>query len=981
VIHDTLCHLGISSIKRLIRAGHVKIADPTTRTAVLALDSLPCVDCAATSVSVAPKSKVGHVPHQDEAGLFSSDVCFINVPSLGGSVMFAGWICHRNDWVTISYHKTKDSVTPWFIRNKDSIERAASTAMRLLRTDNGGEYTNLEMITFCANERIARQMTSPASSFQNGKIERFFRTVRAHAGASLRRSGLGSRFWAEAVALCVYVHNRLPTATRGSPFEAVFGRTPSLALVHPFGCQVWAHTDVSKSGMRDRAIECVYLSPATATKDGHKLLNLTSRRIIVSRSCRFSDTIFPLAEREGSMRSRVEPQTAFEESDMPVLPASISQYPSKEGLTTVGVPHGDDEKDQERAVDVADDVEAAGAAGVDDALGNFFGDVVDALNGGNLRTPRVRAPPASFDPSGYDAQRKHDRQRKANAEANVSTSHAQQLYDGVMARVTDDEPVPKTLSDIFALPQGDNRELWIDSVRDELRSQINNGTWRETDRNSGRKAIGARFVFKIKTDSNGVPSRCKTRLVAKGYTQRSEIDFGETYSPTLRFNTLKALLASSVQHRVEIHQMDITTAFLNAPLEEELNLRLPEFRLLQEMLPDLDLGTDTGEVRLQRSIYGLKQSPRNWSDHISSTLAGLGFVQSHCDPCLWLKCEGGVFRAAVAYFVDDILICARGQDLVDTKAALSSAYKLTDGGPVSFFLGIRMIHNLDVQANTATLTMVQDSATKALLSRYNMLDARVMSTPADPAKAPSADEPTQEELDYMDGKNLRALVGSLMYLLVTRPDISNAVNHLARAVNKPRKADWQAAMHLLRYLAGTIYFGLKYTSEEETPTSAKLVGYCDADWGGDKKTRRSTSGHVFMLSGGPIAHKCRLQRIVALSSCEAELVALALGFQELTWLRRLLIELCVITNDDAIVMNEDNKAAIQLATDRRFSERTKHMDIKYFYIAGELEANRVVIEYCETAKMIADIMTKPLGRVVFQRLRDMLGVKEIKIAV
>jgi len=232
----------------------------------------------------------------------------------------------------------------------------------------------------------------------------------------------------------------------------------------------------------------------------------------------------------------------------------------------------------------------------------------------------------------------------------------------------------------------------------------------------------------------------------------------------------------------------------------------------------------------------------------------------------------------------------------------------------------------------------------------------------------------QEERTFMLGKPYRALVGSLLYLLFTRPDITFSVNQLTRHLDNPRRSHWTAALRLLKYLRGTATLTLHYQRQEES--SFSLVGYSDSDWGGCTTTRKSTTGYAFLLCGAAISWKTKLQPSVALSTCEAELMALSEAGREAIWLRCMSDELAQRFASDPVPINEDNQAARLLVQDRRFSERTKHVALRHFFVREEVGNGTIIVPYCPTHLMIADILTKALQRVIFERLRSMLGLRE-----
>lgn len=396
-------------------------------------------------------------------------------------------------------------------------------------------------------------------------------------------------------------------------------------------------------------------------------------------------------------------------------------------------------------------------------------------------------------------------------------------------------------------------------------------------------------------------------------------------------------------------------------------MRLPEQNLIDEALPDF---MSDAVVRLNKCLYGLVQSPREFFKHFSAVLKKIGFTQSTMDPCLWLKHHLGKLIAAIAIFVDDAAIAAAEGEVANIKLALQQNFDMTDGGPISWFLGVRL--NYDVAAGSMSLD--QGAAISRLLSQFNMSDCSPVSTPIETRLTRDPTVMGQEERIFMQNKDYRGLVGSTLYLLFTRPDMTYAVNQLTRHVNDPRRAHWLAAMRVLKYLRGTINLALHYQREEEP--AAGIIGYSDADWGGDTETRRSTTGFVFLLCGGAVSWKTKLQTSVALSTCEAELMALSDAAREAIWLRQLAIELQLPSSSEPVLINEDNQAALQLVRDQRFSERTKHVALRHFFAREQVAEGTIAVDYCSTERMVADIFTKPALRVLFERLCALLGLRQ-----
>ena len=265
----------------------------------------------------------------------------------------------------------------------------------------------------------------------------------------------------------------------------------------------------------------------------------------------------------------------------------------------------------------------------------------------------------------------------------------------------------------------------------------------------------------------------------------------------------------------------------------------------------------------------------------------------------------------------------------------------------------------------------QQAYTEKLLKRFGMEKANPVATPVDTSN--KLVKATESE-ECVDQQEYQSAVGSLLYLAVaTRPDIAFAVSNVTKFSAQPTKQHWVAVKRILRYLKGTADYGLVFTHN----APGECVGYSDADWGGDLNDRKSTSGYLFKISGGTVSWRSKKQSCVALSTAEAEYVALASATQEATWMSRLTAGL-ENRSEEPIVLFEDNQSAISMTKNPQFHGRSKHISIKYHFIRDQVEKGIVNLNYCPTRDMIADIMTKGLPKEQFTRLRSMAGVTSLR---
>ena len=352
-------------------------------------------------------------------------------------------------------------------------------------------------------------------------------------------------------------------------------------------------------------------------------------------------------------------------------------------------------------------------------------------------------------------------------------------------------------------------------------------------------------------------------------------------------------------------------------------------------------------------------------------MGGLTLARAEADHAVFIKREGDQ-ELVVTSSVDDLMVTGTTELVAHFRREIQKRFEMTDGGK------LRWILNIEVQFDVATQTarMRQLNAIDALAARFNLENAHPVSTPLDPnARLTREHSPkTQAEADEMADVPYRQLVGSLMYLAVaTRPDISYAVQYHSQWLERPGRAHWESAKRVVRYLMGTRERWLVLGGSR-----AGLVGYTDADWGTSTDSRHSISGYVFTLGGGAISWSAKKQAVVALSSTEAEYIAITHAAKEALWLRALLADVMGPEFARApIPLFSDNKSAIALARDNTFHPRTKHIDIRYHWIREVVERGDIELDYMETARMPADAFTKALARARLNALIETFGLRAL----
>jgi hypothetical protein len=485
---------------------------------------------------------------------------------------------------------------------------------------------------------------------------------------------------------------------------------------------------------------------------------------------------------------------------------------------------------------------------------------------------------------------------------------------------------------------------WDKAIKEEMQSLSDMNTFELVPRLASMKPLPSKWVFRLKRGMDGEIERYKARLVVKGFRQREGVDYNEVFAPVGSSSALRVLMARAAEEDWHIHQIDFKTAFLNAALTEDVYLEFPEG------YPITDEERSRSVLHLLKSLYGLKQAPREWYLMLKGALLGMGFRQSDADPGIFYR--DGVY---LLLYVDDQLIMGPDMSKIqDIIREIAEQFVITDMGPAKMFLGVEIVRG------PKSVKLTQKRYTQSLLVKYATVKGKVVSTPA---VAHSRDEADSNSM--AESQPYAELVGSLLYLSTwTRPDISFAVGRLTRHMQSPRLIDWNDALRVMNYLKGTPDHGITFRQG-----GGSLAGYTDSDYATDSTNGKSVSGMVFMMNGGPICWKSKQQSTVALSTCEAELIAATSTAKEAMWLRKLLPELGVPMSEPVQCLG-DNAGALQLIKHPVLSTKSKHIRQNAFYAREVSESNEVRFTYVNSAENLADIFTKACETKVFEYLRD-----------
>jgi hypothetical protein len=555
------------------------------------------------------------------------------------------------------------------------------------------------------------------------------------------------------------------------------------------------------------------------------------------------------------------------------------------------------------------------------------------------------SPPPEFGEDELDADHDEDVPLRFRAVDDIVRPAGCNLGDARLLTVSAEEPA--------SLAQAQQEARWRRAMEEELRSIEENRTWTLTELPRGQRAIGLKWVFKVKKDEHGAIIRHKARLVAKGYAQREGIDYTEVFAPVARLEAVRLLLAMAAHEGWAVHHMDVKTAFLNGDLQEEV--------FVQQAPGFAQPGEEHKVYKLHKALYGLHQAPRAWNEKLDEKMCVLGFEKCPSEHAIY--CRGvGTERLVVGVYVDDLIITGSNNNSIKKfKTQMADIFKMSDLGLLTYYLGI------EVKQDAGGITLSQESYAKKILEKAGMEDCNPCEVPMQ-AKLKMSKE---SDTPLVDATEFRSLVGSLRYLVNTRPDLAFSVGYVSRFMEEPHEEHLAAVKHILRYIAGTSNLGLKY--ERKKGELSVLLGYSDSDLAGDVDSRKSTSGVIFFLGGSPISWQSTKQKVVALSSCEAEYIAAATAACQAVWLARLLAEVQSSVVSKPVIW-VDNKSTISLVKNPVHHDRSKHIDIRYHFIRDCAHKGLIEVRFIRTDEQLGDVLTKPLCKTKFQDICTKIGL-------
>ncbi len=869
-----------------------------------------------------------------------------------------------------------------------STQTLTGCPLRRFHTDGGKEYNDAERWLEARGTKVTR---TPAHTPQhNGIAERMNRTLLSTMLALLEHAKLDpTLFWREALETAVYLRNRTHVDAQHAKtsHELFSGQKPDLSLCRVFGCDVTVHVpSVRRDGkLAPRGESGIFVGYDDKHPFCYRIR--VGTRVVVSRDVVFHEQQFTL--------DRVSAAAAAAATSHRLPESALAPVASRNSVTQLFVaPRSGDSSSQGHQSDSDDEMHPSASDAVEDRTLRR----VEALERRDARPAATDSSTrAKVDTPRYPARaRTHTRQTGLNPDdfgqfalavshSSLAASPPSPSSSGIPPNSIreSDVPIPSTRKTALRSAYA---QQWQAAMEAEMASMLEHKVFTLTSRPSGVNVVSCKWVFAVKA-KDGWVSRFKARLVARGFSQQPGVDFGETFAPVLKYKTLRLILALIATRDLEFELMDVQTAYLNAELKEVVYMAQPDGFSSDS--------SSTAVWRLLKAIYGLKQAGREWNQHLDSFIVGqLHFTRCIADPCLYTRRSRTGRLILLSVYVDDIPSAFAAEDRSEweqIKLIFFSRFAIKFLGNADWLLNLRITRD----RSTRHLYLDQRAYTESMLEELQFDQCVPLAHPGAPEELSRAGCPTSaEEIAQMRLIPYRRAVGALAYLANTsRPDIAHAVNLVSQFSQNPGAVHWRAVKAILRYLRGSTQFALVFapalTSTASSHSSVEpLVSiWCDANWAGCKDTRRSTSGYLLRFHGCWIDWRCHKQETVALSSCEAEYMALTDAATEARWIRTLLAELeaassnvrsnissppSALASPPIPILHCDNQSAIALAQNDVNHSRSKHIDLRHHFIRDEITAGRISLKWVSSQDQVADILTKTLLPRIFLRLRDQL---------
>jgi hypothetical protein len=847
---------------------------------------------------------------------------------------------------------------------------------------------------------IIVEQSAPYSPQQNGSAERSGAMIIVKARCLLAESKLPEQLWPELALAAVYLLNRTPVEGLQwrTPYEAVFKIKPSISHLRIIGSKAYVlKPNIPKLAKLHARARIGYLIGYEASNIWRIWLP-ASGRVIPARDVTFDEARRWGGEREDpnvvkNIEINQELTTIARQAlDLASLPNQTQiQQQGSNSASTASEDHQSNEQSDEgtrnRVEQASQDSqipdqnpspgsgpnnqsEAENAAGITQAASPEKGTIAAMLTP-DMTPDRQLNPQQTFE---TDRTGIEDREPLTPI-SNPGEAESITLF-GVFITATQDsshriDNIPSAPDGWRAMTQHPHARLFKAAAEEEIQKLTAKNTWKQVNVPQDKQVIPVRWVFTYKVNAQGVLIKHKARLCVRGDLQKLN-PHEDVYAATATFKTFRTLMSLAAAFDLEVWQLDAVNAFVNADIDDDVYISLPEGYSQKGLC-----------LKLLKALYGLKKSPLLWLNEFSKTLRDIGLVPVQGENCLFRHTTESIF---VFFYVDDVLILGPKDKIslmTDIKEQLRRRYEMKDIGEIQWFLNVRITRDRAARK----LWLTHDTYIDKIVQKFNLGHLR------------SPDMPGSPRIDYVKPstqaspqlvKQYQERIGSLIYPSVTtRPDIAWISSKLSQYSQNPSPGLIQEADRVIAYLNGTKYLSIEYSAKAtDSPGSQEdtlkhiFEAASDASFADDQETRHSSQGYCFKLFGGPIQWQASRQKTVTLSTTEAELLSLTHASKELQALDRLFIQLR-LDIDQQTSINCDNQQTVGILNKElpRLSSKLRHVDIHQLWLRQEVDEGRVCVKWTPSQDMIADGFTKPLSKQKHQIFISQLGMTDMRYAL
>lgn len=904
--HEKLAHQNIGYVRDILKKNKIRFVDDW--------DNYVCPGCC-----YGKQHRVSHPLNVKVASqpldLIHVDLCEMDIHSLGGAKYFLLFKDDYSHFRTVYYLKNKSEAPAKLEVFMKLVENQFNRRVKVLRSDNGTEIKNRETKQLLENLGVFHSLSSAYTPQQNGRVEREMRTIVEAARSAVHARNLDESLWAEAVNYVVFTLNQTGTSSvKGkSPADLWFGRRIDINKLRIFGCDCYVLIEDHKRGKIEKKSEKGIFVGYDIDSPGFRVYVSNNNDVISSSNVLFDEqtetenfTDLEILSTEKEEKIRESKDSEDEDSEYTSFDTERSQ---------------DESQSDESELDAnLENIEVPENQDNE----NLSNDLEHEKEDSQVETPVVRS---------LRDRRKIKPPSKLKDYVTDSVFITQSIESNMIGEVKDIS-VPEALKD----------KSWKNAMIDEFESLTRMKTWILVEKPKNVRPLTCRWVLSIKGDGQR-----KARVVIRGFEQEEGKNYFATFSPVAHHMSIRLILSIAASENMKVMTFDVKTAFLHGELKEEIFMYQPE-----------GFNDKSGRVcKLQKSLYGLKQAPKNWNQKFTGFLKSLNFESTDDDPCVYYNKDRSLI---IALHVDDGLMAGKSESyMIEILRKLNKEFQITYNngkGKVLSYLG------MEIQLRQTGIFISQSKYAERIVHRFKLDEVNPVYTPIERGMVTDSEHLVNDKT-LEKSEPYREAVGSLLYLAtISRPDISFAVNYLSRFNNKPMLSHWKMIKRVFQYVKGTMKFGIFFDGKR------KLIGYSDSDHGGDLDTMCSTSG-VLLLRGGPIVWFTQKQHTVANSTAEAEYRAAISAIDDISWIRRLANELEHLDINKPTTLYVDNQSAIHMlqnTLEGKITKGKKHVEISRKFIQQHI-GSTIEPQHVKSEDQLADILTKPLLRKVFERLR------------